>query len=41
MVSAFIEMCKTGDFQPLADAFTEGMKELFAFIEEKLAALLK
>lgn len=41
MVSALIEMFKTGDFQALVDAFTEGMKELFAFIYDQLANILK
>lgn len=39
MVSKFLAMIKEGDFQPAVDAFTEGMKELFAFIEAKLAEL--
>lgn len=39
MVSKFIEMIKSGDFQPAVNAFTNGMQDLFDFIIAKLEDL--
>ncbi len=41
MIRDLIAMFESGDFQPLVDAFTNGIQELLDFIYGKLADALK